>query len=212
MHALILANGEHPPVELIRLLRQEADLFIVTDGAANALLTHGEIADVVLGDLDSLLPHVAEQLPEGSTLPLLDQESSDLDKALGYAVDRGATRATVLGFGGGRLDHTFTAASLLLKYADSLDVELRDASTRIRLVRGEAVIEGSPGDTISLILFEPAEGVTLEGVEWPLRAETLLPGSRGVSNRLVADRATLRIRSGWSLVCHLHNLTAGQSV
>lgn len=203
MHALILANGEHPPIDLIRALRAEADLFVATDGAANALHAHGEIADAVIGDLDSLRPAIAGQLPAGTIVAAADQEASDLDKAIAFASDRGATRVTILGAGGGRVDHAFTAASLLLKYHSRLDIVLRYPSSTLRLVREACVIEGRPGDGVSLIVFGPVEGVCLEGVEWPLRGETLLPGSRGVSNRLTGERATLSIQSGWALVCHL---------
>ena len=62
---------------------------------------------------------------------------------------------------------------------------------------------GFPVQSALWIAFAPAEGVCLEGVEWPLRDETLLPGSRGVSNRLVATEARLTVRSGWLLLCHL---------
>ena len=206
MHALIVANGEHPPLSLIRELRADADLFIATDGAANALLCHGELPDAVLGDFDSLHPDTAEALPPHLLIPACDQEASDLDKAVAHAVAQGALRVTILGAGGGRIDHTFTAVSLLLKYPPPLDVVIRYPSSAVRLVTSSAVVRGQPGDTLSLIAFAPAEGVCLEGVEWPLRNETLLPGSRGVSNRLIETEARLTVRSGWLLACHLFDL------
>jgi thiamine pyrophosphokinase len=204
MHVLILANGEHPPLDLIQSLRHEADLFIATDGAANALFTLGEIPDIVLGDMDSLHPSVADQLAAGVVIPALDQEASDLDKAIQFALDRGAERVTILGFGGGRLDHTFTAVSLLLKYHSDIQVVLRSPNGSLQIVSEGSVIEGQIGDTLSLVVFGPTEGVCLEGVEWPLKDETLRPGSRGVSNHLVEPRATLSIKTGWALVFHLH--------
>jgi thiamine pyrophosphokinase len=203
MHALILANGEHPPPELIQRVRRDSDLFIATDGAANNLYAHGAVPDVVLGDMDSLRPEVADKLPPGALLSLADQESSDLDKAIAFAVSRGAGRVTILGAGGGRVDHTFTAASLLLKYHSHSEIVIRHTSSSMRIVSSSTTVDGNPGDILSLVVFAPVEGVYLEGVEWPLRDETLLPGSRGVSNRLAQERATLSIRSGWALVCHI---------
>ena len=56
-----------------------------------------------------------------------------------------------------------------------------------------AAFEGEPGELLTLLaLHGPAEGVTTDGLAYPLRDETLEPGSsRGVSN--VFDRATARV-------------------
>jgi thiamine pyrophosphokinase len=203
MHALILANGEQPPFDLLCSLRAQCDLFVATDGAANSLARHNILPDFVLGDMDSIHSTVLQDLPLDVLQPVADQEASDLDKAIAFANEKGASQVTVLGAGGGRFDHAFTAASLLLKYDPSVEISLRSEHETVRVARATCEIEGTPGDILSLVFFAPAEGVSLDGVEWPLREETLLPGSRGVSNRLVEDRARLTIRSGWALLCHL---------
>ena len=48
---------------------------------------------------------------------------------------------------------------------------------------------GEPGELVSLLAVNgPAEGVTTEGLAYPLRGETLEPGStRGVSNVFAAE-------------------------
>ena len=53
---------------------------------------------------------------------------------------------------------------------------------------------GAPGAVLTLLaLGGPASGVTTDGLRWPLRAETLQPGStRGVSNEIVAGRVQRR--------------------
>lgn len=207
MHALILANGEQPPFDLLCALRAQCDLFIATDGAANILTSLDALPDHVLGDMDSIHPTLLQELPPHVLQPAVDQEASDLDKAIAFACGRGASRVTVLGAGGGRFDHAFTAASLLLKYDPSVEISLRSEHGTVRVARATCEIQGTPGDILSLVFFAPAEGVSLDGVEWPLREETLLPGSRGVSNRLVEARATLTIRTGWALLCHLTSRT-----
>ena len=48
-----------------------------------------------------------------------------------------------------------------------------------------------------LAVGAPAHGVTTEGLEYPLRGETLDPGStRGVSNVLSADTAVVTVARG----------------
>jgi thiamine pyrophosphokinase len=65
-------------------------------------------------------------------------------------------------------------------------------------VRGERVLEGRPGELLSLLpLHGPAEGVVTEGLSYPLRRETLAPGSgRGVSNAFAAPRARIALERG----------------
>jgi thiamine pyrophosphokinase len=49
----------------------------------------------------------------------------------------------------------------------------------------------------------PVEGVSTGGLRWPLYAETLYPDqSRGISNVMLAEKATVQIKSGLLLVVH----------
>jgi thiamine pyrophosphokinase len=69
---------------------------------------------------------------------------------------------------------------------------------RIYPVYSQAWIEGQPGDVVSLIpIGGDVEGVTTQGLEYPLKAETLLFGTtRGISNVLLGNAATVTIQSG----------------
>ena len=108
---------------------------------------------------------------------------------------------------GGRLDQAL--ANLLLLARPEW------ASAWLRMVDGnqtawplrsgqEAAIEGSPGDLLSLVPLSPiVSGVTLEGVEWPLRAANLYFGSTlTISNRLTGPVAHLCLEEGLVLVVH----------
>src|SRR5436190_808954 len=83
------------------------------------------------------------------------------------------------------LDH-FLANVLLLASPElsALTVEARLADARVFVVRDAVELRGSPGELCSLLaLGGAAHGVRTEGLEFPLRGETLYPGStRGVSN------------------------------
>ena len=69
---------------------------------------------------------------------------------------------------------------------------------------GEHVLDGTPGDTLSLIpLAGDARGVRTGALEYPLRGETLVMGAaRGVSNVMQADRAQVALESGLLVVVH----------
>jgi len=110
-------------------------------------------------------------------------------------------------FGGARLEHTI--ANLLLLALPDLhgrDVRLADGASEVRLLEGgqPLTIDGQAGDYVSLFPLTPVvDGVTTQGLEFPLRDEALQQGpARGLSNVMTADKATVSTNSGRLLVVH----------
>lgn len=202
MRVLILANGDPPSPELLDAERAACDLFIAADGAANRLAARGIEPDVVLGDFDSITVDARAELDSDFVLAY-DQDASDLEKAVAFAVQSGATSVVVLGAGGGRFDHALVAVTLLVKYAPTLDIRVQDDMMQMRAVTGETTIRGAEEDIVSLVALAPVEGVTTEGLLWPLSNEMLEPGSRGVSNRMTGATARVTVRAGTLILCHL---------
>ena len=68
---------------------------------------------------------------------------------------------------------------------------------------------GAAGDLVSLVpIGIPAEGVTTDGLKFPLRGETLLPfRTRGVSNQMLGERATITVEKGVLLCIHTRSET-----
>jgi thiamine pyrophosphokinase len=105
----------------------------------------------------------------------------------------------VVGVADGRLDHLLAGLLLLgaERYAGfEIDAVLGSATAHV--VRRERRLEGEPGELVSLLaLHGPAEGVVTEGLVYPLRDETLPPGSsRGVSNVFAAAEARITVARG----------------
>ena len=73
-----------------------------------------------------------------------------------------------------------------------------DGAQQIYLIQRKAVIEGRPGDTVSLISLQgDAHGVTTLGLEYPLQNGRLAFGSTlGVSNVLLGSEATVTVDDG----------------
>jgi len=203
MHALVLANGTPPSPLLLERLYSESDLFLAADGAANLLLSLDLPPHIILGDFDSLSDEARCQFVKSELVEATDQEASDLDKALSFLVERGATQVTVTGALGGRIDHSLTNISLLLKYGSSFDMRIVEDQGSLYLLRDRVDLEGAEGDTVSIVVFETVRGVNTEGLAWPLENATLHPGSRGVSNRLVGNRATITVHEGLAVVCQM---------
>jgi thiamine pyrophosphokinase len=63
-------------------------------------------------------------------------------------------------------------------------------------------IDGPPGSLVTLLAAGgPALGIVTDGLRYPLRGESLDPGTtRGVSNELVGGTATVRLAAGTLLV------------
>jgi thiamine pyrophosphokinase len=205
MTALIIAHGELPSTALLEELAADADLVVATDGAANAIIPRGIQPRVVLGDFDSLESAIREQYPHLEYVTAANQEASDLDKAVAHALERGAVRIRIAGAGGGRMDHALANASLLLKYQNAAEITLVDDRGVTCVVSEEVEFLGEPGDTLSLVPFEPVVIGSTEGLKWPLKDEYLYPGSRGVSNLFVGHVARITILSGMAFACHLRN-------
>jgi len=105
----------------------------------------------------------------------------------------------VLAARGGRLDHELAALLLLgsERYAAAeIDANIGDAD--VHVVRGLRTLRGEPGELITLLAVNrPAIGVTTEGLTYPLRGETLDPGSsRGVSNVFESEEARISVADG----------------
>jgi thiamine pyrophosphokinase len=127
------------------------------------------------------------------------KDATDLELALDAALALGPTRVHVLGGHGGRLDHLLANALLLAAPAyAAVAVTAQMGAARITVVRDEALLRGPLGDVVSLLALNgPATGVTTRGLLYPLDRDDLHPGStRGVSNELVDDDATVTVDGG----------------
>jgi thiamine pyrophosphokinase len=202
MRAVIFANGDFPDSMAHRGLLRSDDLIVAADGGAVHACAAGVTPHVVVGDLDSLEPSLRAELEVAGTRFLLHaaaKDETDLELALLYAAQQGAEEIIVLAALGGRLDQT-VANLLLLAHPELTGVGVRivEGEQTAFLIRDQAVVQGHPGDTVSLIpLGGDARGVTTDGLRWPLHDETLRFGpARGVSNVLLGRQARVRVRVG----------------
>lgn len=207
--ALIFANGVLPGLERIKSLIQPGDFLIAADGGSRYLKDLGLIPDLLIGDLDSVAADYLESLLGTSTkikkFPV-EKDETDLELALIHALDAGYAIIRILGALGGRLDHTLGNISLLLRNdVIGSDVRLLDGQQEVMLIRDCAVINGEPGDIVSLVPWGlQAKGVSTIGLRYALSNETLYPHqARGISNVLVNHIAEVSLKEGFLLCFHL---------
>lgn len=208
LRAIVFANGHLPdPVAAGRLIRP-GDLILAADGGTRHALALGLTPAVVIGDLDSLSALDRRRLESAGTRLVVhpaDKDQTDLELALDFAVEQGCKTILVLAALGGRLDQTLANLALLTapRFAD-LDIRLDDGLEQAFFVRSRARLQGGRGQIVSLLPWgAPAAGVVTEGLRWPLQAETLYPDrTRGVSNELLGETATISLAAGLLLVVH----------
>jgi thiamine pyrophosphokinase len=212
-HVVVVANGEFAYPQRLEEALDAADTIIAADGAAAWLVAHGRPPHLLVGDMDSIAPALAERLADSGCRLVhhpTHKDETDTELALYEAVALGARRITLLGALGGRIDHAMANIMLLLMpVLTGIETTIYDGQSRLFLIRGDApspgaTIAGAPGDVLSLIpLGGDAEGVRTEGLEYPLRDETLAFGpARGVSNVFLGTRARVTLRHGILLAVH----------
>lgn len=171
---------------------------IAADGGAVWAESLGVPVDRLVGDLDSTPPDVVDRIANVERHPCA-KDATDLELALAAALRLEPSRILVVGSAGGRLDHLL--GSLLLLAADSyrhVQIDAQLGAAAVHVIRGTRTLRGEPGELISLFAMHgPAEGVATSGLVYPLRGETLEPGSsRGTSNVFDAEEARIDVARG----------------
>ena len=219
MLALILADGDAPTRDRLDAAwpgwDAGVDLVVAADGGARHAKALGVDLDLWVGDGDSLGEAGIAAL-EAAGVPIErsrpDKDESDVELAVSAALARGADGLIIVGaLGGDRVDHALANVALL---AGPLLVDrsaiLLDARSRVSLLRapaadgstGRLAVDLVPGSIVSLLPFGgDAEGVTTDGLTYPLADENLRLGpARGISNVVARHGATVTLRRGLLLV------------
>jgi thiamine pyrophosphokinase len=198
---VVFAGGSAPRADSAGSIPPEA-LIVAADSGAGHALALGLPVEIAIGDFDSIAPEGLAALERAGTRVErhpVEKDVTDLELALDAAVALRPRRILVVGGAEGRLDHLL--GELLLLGADAyagVEVDALLGGATIHVVRQERVLTGVPDELISLFALNgPAVGVVTEGLAYPLRGETLPPGSsRGVSNVFAAEEARIDLERG----------------
>ncbi len=209
--ALIFANGDPNDGPMVRrALAAAPDAWVIAaDGGARVAEYFGCGVQTLIGDMDSLSADEVDRLARGGAEILrypAEKNETDLELALKLAAERGARWLRIIGGVGDRLDQTLSNVYLLaLPELNGRDVRLMARAQEAWLAYpGATVIDGAPGDTVSLLpLTGVVSGIRTENLYYPLRNEQLVFGpARGISNVLEAERARVWLQEGILLIVH----------
>jgi thiamine pyrophosphokinase len=209
MRAIIFANGhmEHLPGGISPF--KTDDLIIAADGGLRFCIQENIVPHLIVGDLDSVnRTHLSEMTRRGAQVIRypVDKDATDLELSLQVALNKGAQEIILLSALGARWDMTFS--NVLLLASDLLNhvhVRLLDNNQEIFCIKGCKQIDliHRKGNCLSLLpLSTSVDGITLQGMQYPLNNERLQLGtSRGLSNIIIEQEASIQIQRGVLLVC-----------
>ena len=204
----IFANGILRNSEWGKRLIQPGDLLIAADGGGMHLKSMGLTPHYIIGDLDSIYPDVLDIFNREGCRILrypVDKDETDLELAIQLALKMDNRKIIIIAGLGGRLDQTLGNLSLLTDESlGEADISLEDGVEEAWFFTDRTEIHGAIGDTVSLIPWGgTAAGVTTDGLKYPLSNESLFPEhTRGISNQLMLNDATVTVSSGKLLCVH----------
>jgi thiamine pyrophosphokinase len=199
--AIVFAAAPVAPTPRLRarLSGLRDPIVVAADAGATTALAFGFTPNVVIGDFDSLDPSTVLDAPT-ERYPR-DKNATDGQLAIERALGFEPSELVLVGFlGGPRLDQALANIFLLSRL--ELPTVLLDEHNECILLRTSYTWSPEPTEIISLIpITESVEGVTTEGLRWPLRRERLTRGdTRGVSNEPIANEVGVQIAHGLLLL------------
>jgi thiamine pyrophosphokinase len=202
--ALVIANGEPPKKQRLQSLAREANIIICADGGANIALKFGIVPDAIVGDLDSIHAEAHVRFHRVPTHEDRDDETTDLEKAILWAIKAKYDHITVVGATGKRIDHSVGNLGVLAKYYPDAIIRFIDDLGEISYIGRELRFEAKKGAIVSLIPLSRCEGIVTEGLRYALEGEALELGVReGTSNVVVNSPVSIKVKKGHLLLFKL---------
>lgn len=188
--------GACPPGEL-RFAPGRPALVIAADQGLRHLEAAGIAPDLTVGDFDSL-----GTVPAGPNVIRHPVEKDDTDMMLAVktGLSRGCRLFVLYGGVGGRLDHTYANLQTLAYLSEhgARGYLLGDGFVATAWKDGALDFPAGLAGPVSVFCpGEKAEGVTIEGLYYPLRDGILTSGfPLGVSNQFTGVSARVSVRKG----------------
>ncbi|SHL97159.1 thiamine pyrophosphokinase [Anaerosporobacter mobilis DSM 15930] len=215
MNVIIITGGFVDATFAKAYLEAESfDMVIAADrGVETAKLLNIPI-DYILGDFDSLEPsilvEIKNQLANDDSGLILkefppEKDYTDTHLAIVTAIESGATKVTILGATGTRLDHVMANVNLLsLCLNHGIEARIVDVHNQIYVIDADKHLKKDKihGKYVSLIPYtDCVTGVTLIGFKYPLYDMTMTKGnSLGISNELLEEEGVIKLDKGILIV------------
>ncbi len=216
MRTVIVLAGEIADDAVCRSILEQADDILCADGGAQHLRRLGIRPDFFIGDLDSIRPEDLAWL-QAAGVPLERHQprknETDAELAVLAAIRRkkpldGPQAIDLLGVFGNRPDHVLATQLLAARLARvDRPFRLTDGRSFVWTLTGGQTLQLKPPAADGIVsvaaISDSVDGLTYEGLSYPLQAASLVRGSSlGISNALAAGhtQARLTLAQGLALV------------
>ena len=186
--------GNDMPILLLKKWAESSKNIFAADAGLDRLIEIGIEPDVVVGDFDSVrgLEQFQKERSQNS-----DESTTDVDKLLAIAHERGVGSITLASVEGDQLDHMLATLHSAAKSPLNVRIALRTGIGWILNKGDEVMVETKPGRRVSLVPLEEVSGANLQGVKWPLEGASLHPsGMTAVSNIAAKGQVKASIQIG----------------
>ena len=186
---VILAAGDFPKKGgAAWKLLAAAKRVVACDSAADAYRRRfRKWPTVIIGDLDSIPPHVLLSPFSFLLVRDADQDTNDLEKAMAYCAAQGWRDPVIVGATGKREDHSIGNVFRALGYG----CEIVTDRGRFVPVRGKATLKTEKGAAVSIFAPDAKTRMTSKGLEWPLDDVKFRNLYCATLNRATGKRVTL---------------------
>ncbi|MFO1259018.1 MAG: thiamine diphosphokinase [Gammaproteobacteria bacterium] len=206
---IVILEGEVPPSEELQVFSELP--FIAADAAAWSLIDRGLHPQVIVGDMDSLysVGEHRKQDPKiifkhSTWVEIKNQDTTDFEKTLNYAVDHQLSPLLILGLFGKEIDHSLYNLSHLVSYSGKLNLMglhvLPNGKKQWVLPLCKSETLQVPAGTQLSVIPMPLMTLTAPTLKWPLDRQAFDLTAFHVRNKTTLDYTDLVVEAGQGLI------------
>lgn len=182
------------------------DYIIAADGGANICRKYSITPDSIIGDNDSISDRTQAAFSKTAYAHVPDQDTTDLMKAIEHAYTLISDQAVSLDLfcvtSNDRIDHTVAALHCLATIPVINTIHTKHQT--IQFVDTSMKIQNSVDNNLSIVPYNSAAVVTLQGFRWNGDNIEISNQRSGISNIITHPLATITVQSG-SIFAILNN-------
>ena len=209
MNVHIMAGGPRIYIPELEDLKENVT-WIGVDRGVIYLMEQSILIEAAFGDFDSVTDEEWQEIEESSSIIKRfkpEKDETDMELAMQWAIDQGATNIKLFGATGGRMDHSIANLQLLLretKRNEGVQIEIIDRQNKIKIVSAGTYQIEKEADFPYISFFPYSTnivGLTLEGFKYPLiRKELPTSSTLCISNELIRETGTFSFTKGILMV------------
>ena len=192
----IIANGEYPSDDILRSLKQDKDMIIAADGGAKICAKCGITPYYIVGDLDSIGNEI-DSFYHSEIIKMENPDTTDLQKAMDFAVQFNPEKLNIYAALGNRCDHTLANLFLFFNYEYYGDLTVYDNFGYLKILQpGKHILKGEAGDVISFFSFIELKKIKIKGLKYPLPLQNIKSNYYSISNEFTKNKAEISFSEG----------------